>query len=274
MSPDGKLLATGSYDGVVVWDLQTLTAKRAFTTLRLSYNSITARGGGLSFLPDSKSLLVSTRPPDDGPIRVDSKLELAQVWNVETGKKTFALTGQYDYYATAWPAAGGKELVLCSNTLNGTSAFRSFDAKDGKELRSVPSPVVGNPPWVGPGGNLVVTQGQGQPNGGVVDVRDGKEVLGLSEPPAQVALSRDEKLLVWVDKAGTVHVHDLAAKKEKFTFEHPEKTKPGPDGRLGRQQDALFPSSHGRLFRWDLETNKKGPDFGNRHNFWSLTAWR
>src|SRR4051794_8407852 len=58
VSPDGKLLATGSYDGVVVWDLKTLSAKRSFPQLRLSYNSLTARGGGLAFLPDSKSLLV------------------------------------------------------------------------------------------------------------------------------------------------------------------------------------------------------------------------
>src|SRR6478672_4142661 len=35
VSPDGKLLATGSYGGVVVWDLKTLAAKRPFPRLRL-----------------------------------------------------------------------------------------------------------------------------------------------------------------------------------------------------------------------------------------------
>ncbi|MBO0700804.1 MAG: hypothetical protein J2P46_20585, partial [Zavarzinella sp.] len=98
VSPDGKFLATGSFGGVVVWDLKTLAAKRSFPRLPLSYSAYLGRGVGLAFLPDSKSLLVSVRPATDGPVRVDQPMELAQVWDVETGKKKFGLPGDYDVY--------------------------------------------------------------------------------------------------------------------------------------------------------------------------------
>ena len=106
----------------------------------------------------------------------------------------------------------------------------------------------------------------------MLDVSTGKDLFTLPEPAAQAAFSRDGKLLVWVDKEGTVHVHDLEVKKEKFTFAHPEKTRPGPMVLSADNKTLYFTSNHGRLFRWDLEANAKGPDFGNRHNFWSLTG--
>jgi WD40 repeat protein len=270
ISPDGKLLATAGYDGVVVWDLKTLTCKRSFAELRLSYGSTYARGGAVAFLPDSRSLLVSARPVDDGPIQFNAQIELAQVWDVETGKKKFSMSGQYDFYATCWPTAGGKEIVVYSGG-NG-AGFRFFAAADGKELRSVSAPVVGVPPWVGPGGNAALIQGRDGANGVVLDVPSGKQLFDLPEPAVQAAFSRDGKLLVWVDKAGKVHVHDLEAKKERFSFTHPEKDKPGPMVISADNKTLYFTSNHGRLFRWDLVNNKKGPDFGNRHNFWSLTG--
>jgi WD40 repeat protein len=268
--PDGKLLATASYGGVVVWDLKALTAKRAFLPVPVGYASQTGRGG-LAFLPDSKSLVVSVRPNDGGPFIGGSRIELAQVWDIETGKKKFALSGQQDYSATCCLAAGGKEFVIVGNH-GQAGAFRRFDAADGKELGSVDAPQMFNSPWVGPGGNVALVQSQDQDNGTVVDVGTGKGLFTLPEPAAQAAFSRDGKLLVWVGKGGTVHVHDLEAKKEKFTFTHPEKDRPGPMVLSADNKTLYFTSNHGRLFRWDLANNKKGPDFGNRHNFWSLTG--
>jgi WD40 repeat protein len=273
ISPDGKLLATASFQGVVVWDLQTLKVKRSFPHMAVGYYTASAQGGGLAFLPDSKSLVVSVRPNDNIAIQFDSKMDLTQVWDVETGKKKYSLTGTYDYYANAWPAAGGKEIVLYSNSINGNGAsFRFFDAKDGKELRSVAAPQMGNPPWVGPGGNVVLVQANGQGNGIVLDVATGKELFTLPEPSRVAAFSRDGKLLVWVSAEGVVHVHDLAADKPKFTFTHPESSRPGPMVVSADNKTLYFTSNHGRLLRWDLEHNKKGPDFANRHNFWNLTG--
>jgi WD40 repeat protein len=270
VSPDGNLLATASYSGVVVWDLKTLTAKRAFLPVPVGYLSQTGHGG-LAFLPDSKSLVVGVRPNEGGPFVVGSQLELAQVWDVETGKKRFSLSGQQDYSATCCLAAGGKEIVLLGNH-GPAGAFRGFSAKDGKELGTVAAPQMGNPPWVGPGGNVALVRGSNADNGLVLDVATGKELYAPPEPVAEVAFSRDGKLLVWVSKDGVVHVHDLVAKKPKFTFTHPESSRPGPMLISGDNKTLYFTSNHGRLFRWNLEANKKGQDFANRHNFWNLTG--
>jgi WD40 repeat protein len=268
ISPDGKLLATASVGEVVVWDLKTLTVKRSFPDLSVSYATMTSRGGGLAFLPDSISLLVGVRPEGSIPA---SDLELAQVWDVQTGKKKFGIKGRYDYYATAWPTTGGKQIVVLANTGTGSS-FHFFDARDGKELLTVPTSQVGNLPWVGQAGNVAALQGPDQNGVTVLDVPSGKELLSFTDKAVEIALSRDGKMLVWVDPTGTVHVHDLETKKEKFTFTHPEKDRPGPMVISADNKTLYFSSNHGRLFRWDLANNKKGPDFGNRHNFWSLTA--
>jgi WD40 repeat protein len=267
VSPDGKLLATGSHESIVVWDLKTLTARRSFPC-GLGFGSTLLRGGGLAFLPDNRSLLVSPRQTDTGIIASDARVELAQVWDVETGRKKFGLTAQQDYGAACWPAAGGTEFVVYS----GGGGFRSFAAADGKELRTVPAPLVRDPPWIGPGGSVILVQGRDGDNGAVLDVATGKEVFGLPKPAVQAAFGRDGNLLVWVDRAGTVHVHDLGANKEKFTFTHPEKSRPGPMVLSADSRTLYFTSDHGRLFRWDLASNKKGPDFGDRHNSWSLTG--
>jgi WD40 repeat protein len=270
VSPDGKLLATASYGGVIVWDLKTLKAKRAFLPVPVGYASQTGRGG-LAFLPDSKSFAVSVRPNEGGPFIGGSQVELAQVWNVETGKKRFSLSGQQDYLATCCLAADGKEIVVLGSH-GQASAFRRFSTKDGKEQGSVDAPQMGSLPWVGQSGNVALVQSRDQDNGVVLDVATGKELFVPPEPSVQVAFSRDGKLLVWVGKNGVVHVHDLEAKKERFAFTHPEKDKPGPMVLSADNKTLYFTSSHGRLFRWDLANNKKGPDFGNRHNFWSLTG--
>ena len=271
VSPDGKLLATGSFEGVVVWDLKTLTAQRSFPEVRVMVNSLTARGGGLAFLPDSKSLLVSVSTLGSGPVPAGAREEMFQVWDVQTGKKKFGVTAPEDYFATAWLAAGGKEVVVLSSDEAGTAA-RYFDVRDGKPLRTVRTPQSDKAPWVGPSGNLIVSYRHELAKGGVVDIRDGTEVFQVPDTPIQAALSRNDKVAAWVDRFGTVHVVDLEAKKERYTFIHPEKDRPGPMVISADNKTLYLTSDHGRLFRWNLAANKKGPDFGNRHNFWSLTG--
>src|SRR4051812_4439175 len=136
VSPDGKLLATASHENVVVWDLKTLAARQTFPKLPAKVNSLATRGGAVTFLPDSASLLVAVFPDFR---TIGATVELAQVWDVATGKKTLGLSGPHAY-PTCWPAADGKELTVLSH--GGTqSVARFFDAKDGKLLRTVPVPV-------------------------------------------------------------------------------------------------------------------------------------
>jgi WD40 repeat protein len=267
VSPDGKLLATGSHESIVVWDLKTLAAKRVLPG-GVSFNSTRLRGGGLWFFPDNRSLLVNGRQSDKGFINSDARVELAQVWDVETGQKKFGVTATQDFGAACWPTAGGKEFVVYS----GQSGFRSFATADGKELRSVWAPLVRDPPWIGPRGDVILVQSKDGDNGVVLDVATGKEVFALPKVAIEAAFSRDGKLLVWVDRAGTVHGHDLEARKEKSTFTHPEKDRPGPMVLSVDAKTLYLTSSRGRLFRWDLANNKKGPDFVNRPDSWAVTG--
>ena len=74
-----------------------------------------AAGPASAFLPDSKRLLVSVHPDnmyfDSGRVR---KVDVARVFDVETGKLQFAMKGDPDYWTSAWVAAGGKEVAVYS----------------------------------------------------------------------------------------------------------------------------------------------------------------
>ena len=270
VSPDGKLFATVSHLSLVVWDLKTLAAKRAFAGINFNNYGFGNRGGHLSFLPNSSAILVAVRPEDRPVLRVEGPTDLVQVWDIESGKKKYSLKGQWEYEGSAWVTAGGKEIALVGHGGPG-AGMRFFDIKDGKELRTVETPHLFSTPWLAPGGDALVFQGSNGEGLGVLDVRTGKEVYSVPNGKvAEATLSRDGKLLAYTDD-GKVHVHDVEAKNELFSFEHPEKQKLGPMAISADRQILYFSSNHGRLFRWDLKAKRKGPDFGNRHNFWHLS---
>ncbi|HJZ92660.1 MAG TPA: sigma-70 family RNA polymerase sigma factor [Gemmataceae bacterium] len=272
VSPDGKLLVTASHTAVVVWDLKTLAARRTFSGDNFSMYGGLARGGHVSFLPDSASLLYTVSPPYRPGVPIEGLQDLAQVWDIESGKMKFALKAQWSNDASAWVTGGGKEIALMMNAGN-ESEIHFFDVKDGKELRTVRGVHHFSTPWIGPDGNTIAYQG---PNGvglGVSDVQTGKEIYTVPDGKVAVAaLSADGKLVVWADFDGKVRAHDIDAKKEILAFDHPEKQRPGPMVVSPDRQTLYFSSHHGRLFRWDLKANKKGPDFGNRHNFWHISS--
>ena len=138
----------------------------------------------------------------------------------------FAIKGHWEYDISCWLTAKGKEIALLQSE-NGKSAVRFFDARDGKELRTVSAPHMFSTPWIAPRGDAIAYQG---PNGiglGVIDMPTRKQLYSLPNGKfIQAALSRDCKMLVVADSAGKVHVHDLEARKELFAFDHPEKERP------------------------------------------------
>ncbi|HKB02418.1 MAG TPA: sigma-70 family RNA polymerase sigma factor, partial [Gemmataceae bacterium] len=267
ISPDGKLLATASYSVVVIWDLKTLTARR---TLTGSHFHNFSRGGHLSFLPDSASLLVGVHPAFAPGLRISGPIDRFQVWDVESGKVKFALKGQLESDASAWVTGGGKEIALLEVTGNEWET-RFFDARDGKVLRTVRLARCCGPPWIGPDGNTVAYAGPKVVGLGVSDVRTGREVYTVPDTKViQAALSADGKLVVWADTDGKVRAHDVDAKREVLASEHPEPRRPGPMVISADRQTLYLTSHHGRLFRWDLKANMKGLDFNSRHNSWHL----
>ena len=202
---------------------------------------------------------------DSGRVR---KVDVARVFDVETGKLQFAMKGEPDYWTSAWVAAGGKEVAVYSE-----QAVVYFAAKDGKELRKVAcGPELNGLLAIAPAANLAAFRRNDNNTLTLVDVTTGKRPEEFTfENIARVALSADGKRMAVVDGAGKVHVHDLEAKKELFAFDQPA-GKGVVAMRFSADQKTLyFGGQHGRLYRWDLKENKKLPDVG-QHSSWTLTS--
>jgi WD40 repeat protein len=275
VSPNGKWLVTGSYSAVVVWDTKTLSAKTTLPGVRLNTYGSGSRDRNLSFLPDG-SLLVGTLPKEmEGPLRrfTEAELEFAQVWDLDAGKKKFAIKNSMDFNVSVWVTAGGKEIALTANGIRGEPSARFFDAKDGKELKAVGLPQMYTSPWVTAGSDLIILQGENGIGLKVLDARTGKEIHSVPDcRVVQAALSADGNLLAYQDDARKIRVYDLDAKKEALAFTNPAEKVGGPMRFSADKKTLYFGSAVGHLYRWNLQTNKiiLGLD---RHSLWTLTSF-
>src|SRR5262245_13309734 len=174
ISPDGKYLATlgGS---VVVWDLKTLNAKLVLTGTNFGSYGYGDQNAALSFLPDSKTLLVTVRPTDRTSINVNSTVELAQLWDVETGKMKFGLKGGWSWSSSAWAVDGGKAIALHSG-FREQATIQYFNAADGKELRSVKTTLTHRGLWVAADANPIGVPLETDDGISVVDGKTGDEL--------------------------------------------------------------------------------------------------
>jgi RNA polymerase sigma factor (sigma-70 family) len=274
VSPDGKSLATVGQRTVIVWDAATLTARQVFRDLRVPTRQGDDGRGRIAFLPDSKSLLICTagartRSPRGGAPPADD--DLAAVYDVETGKRKFAVRGPADGWSSAWVCAGGKEIGLLI-----VRTVRYFDATDGKEVKKIDLPFdVYNLSWLAPAGDraLVRTFDSARSNAFLLDLRTGKPLYEITGTElGQVALSADGKLLVAQATSGKVKVHDVDAKKVLFEFDHPADKQIGPMLISADKKTLFLGGLHGQLYRWDLGNNKQLPDVG-RHTSWTLTSF-
>ena len=256
VSPDGKYLATGSRSAVIVWDLKTLKAKHLLVGAQLRRNA-SDRGGQLTFLPDSTSLLVTigqSVPASDLKTLAGSST-IAQVWDIVTGKVKFKIAAPWVMFNASWPCEDGKEIAVCYGM--DSTGVHYFDARDGKPLRTINAPQPFESVWVAAGGTAIAYRLKNAESLSLIDPLQGVEIDSLTNIDiAKAAFSRDGKLFVYSDTTGKVHVHDVSAKKELFVFDHPEPKKPGPMIVSPDGKTLYFSSDHGRLFRWNLKTNK------------------
>jgi WD40 repeat protein len=212
-SPDGKYLATLGNSSLVVWDLKSMRAKLSLSSHWYGGYGYGDRNAALSFLPDSKSLLVSVRPTDRTSININEVAELAQVWDIETGKMKFALKGHWGFVFASWPYKGGKEIALLSG-YDEQSTIKYFNASDGKELRSVKAPFPNRALWISANGE--VTAGPSPTGQGflVTEAESGKELYTIQGARhIQAALSHDGKKIAYHDASGKVTIHDVAKRK-------------------------------------------------------------
>src|SRR5580704_8009214 len=112
-SPDGKRLATGSFDNTAkVWDAET---GKELLSLDVDRRPVWS----LAWSPDGKRLATG------------SVGRSAKVWEAETGKELLSLN-KYDVHSIAW-SPDGKRLATGSEDYTA----RVWDAETGKELFSL-----------------------------------------------------------------------------------------------------------------------------------------
>lgn len=267
VSPDGKFLATRGQQTVVVWDLQTLNAKQVFNETEGGYSYYSV-AGGLAFTPDSKGLLMTSSRSNIRTSR-NGSVDVAALYDLETGKKKFGIQGGSGYQSAIWVSNQGKEI----GTFTDYQVIRYHNATDGKALTTTTlSEPMFQRIFLSPSGDLI---------GGlnnlevlkVFETRGGKEKYSLEkvENIVQLTIGADNKTLIYQDGEGKVHVHDMEKRKELFTFKHPADKQAGPMQLSQDGNTLFFGGTQGQLYRWDIKENKRLADVG-QHSTWTLQA--
>jgi RNA polymerase sigma factor (sigma-70 family) len=268
VSPDGKYLVTLGNSSAIVWDVKTMVAKCVIRNQDLE--SVYVGGGArATFLPDSKHLLLSVLPVYRR-VKTESQavIDVAHVFDVETGTQKLAVKGEVDHLTSAWLAADGKEIAAYSQ-----QAVVYHDANTGKELRKVAcGPDLRGILAIAPQANLVAFRGRDNDTLRVVDVTTGKEHSEWTlEKVNRAAITPDGRRMAAVDGHGKIHVYDMKQRTEQFSFDQPAGLGVVAMQFSADQQTLYFGGQHGRLYRWDLKAQKKLPDVG-QHCPWNLTG--
>ena len=254
-SPDGLLIASGSYDGTVrFWDVQTGKEIRRFEGHRKAY----AMGVlSLAFSPDGRSIASGDH---DGTV---------QLWDVQTGKEIRQLEGHTNSVMSVtfspdgrWIASGGWDETV-----------RLWDIETGKEIRRLERDIdvhrkarppdcayndVANCVAFSPDSRLIVSNGIP----GIVllwDAQTGKEIRrfkGHTDIVRSVAFSPDGLLMASGGADRTVRLWDVRTAKEIWrlnpsTFDV-YSVAFSPDGLL------IASAGADRAVRlWDVQTGKQ-----------------
>ncbi len=198
ISPDGKLIATGSWDhSAKIWDAATGHAIRKLDGGHTGYiNSV-------EFSPDGRELLTAS---DD---------DTALIWNVETGKQTgIAFLGHTARVLSATYSPDGKRVL----TASGDKTARIWDRATGTLLLP---PLTGHERAVLCGkysadGERIITGSQ-DATARIWDARTGKELIkleGHSAAVTAVAFSPDGTRALTGSQDDTAKLWDAATGKE------------------------------------------------------------
>ena len=113
-SPDGRTIASGSYDGIKLWDVATGKELRTLSGHAASVKSV-------SFSPDGRTIASGSRD------------KTVKLWDVANGKELRTLSGHTDFVASVNFSPDGSTLASAS----GDKTIKLWDVASGKELRTL-----------------------------------------------------------------------------------------------------------------------------------------
>jgi WD40 repeat protein/tetratricopeptide (TPR) repeat protein/predicted Ser/Thr protein kinase len=249
--PDGRLLASGSYDRTVrLWDLP---ARKVVRTLEGHTQVV----WGLAFSPDGTRLASSSGNHSQRGTPAEIKL-----WDLDTGRELRTLPSPGGgVYGLAW-SPDGKRLASAGFD----KAVRLWDPDNGKEVRAFRGHA--NELWAvafSPDGRRLASAGFDRV-AKVWDVAAGKEVFtatGHAGEVWSVSWSPDGKLLATASDDWTVRLWDASTGQERRTLRghtiSPYSVCFGPDSRrlLSASGHRWQPGHPGEVFAWDAATGKE-----------------
>lgn len=231
--PDGKLIASGSRDGIIkLWEV---TSGRELRT----------------FLGHSKGELSIEFSPDGKTLASGSWDKTIRLWDVASGKQLRMLTGHSREIAAITFSPDGK--ILASGSWDKT--IKLWDVASGKEVRTL----IGHDYFVY--SISFSKDGKTLASGSLRvikfwDVESGKEIRSLtghSHHVLSVLFSPDKKKLASSSPDGTTRLWDVVSGQEIYSLTiYSRSIGFSPDGKL-----LAGGSNNGSIRLWDVESGKE-----------------
>ena len=254
-SPDGKTLASASYDRTLkLWDV---TSGKERATLKGHRGCV----GSVAFNPDGKTLASAIMGSPAGPDKDNKTIKL---WDVTTGKERAILQGHTSWVFAVAFSPDGKTLASVSNdqtiklwdlATNKERATFQGHTKADRESSEAVYPVMSV--VFSPDGKKLAAASRDMTIK-VWDVATAKRftLQGHTHAVYSVAFSPDGKTLASASSDKTVRLWDLATNKERATLQgHTESVMSvafSPDGKT------LASASHDKTVKfWDVATGKE-----------------
>jgi WD40 repeat protein/serine/threonine protein kinase len=250
-SPNGKHLATGSFDGKLnLWDAQ--TGRKL-----LSLQGHTGAVYSVAFSSDGKHLASGSCTWDD--TKQAYVVGELKVWDVQSGQELLSLKGLIGGVCSVAFNPDGKRLA----SVLGDNTVKVWDAQTGLELLSFKG--ASHQVVFSPDGKRLAS---GQENGWVKvrDAQTGQEILtfkGHNTEVTSVAFSADGKRLASASYDGTVKVWDAQAGQKPVTLQGAAASSfasvaVSPDGkRLASGGSGQTGSGPGELKVWNAQTGQE-----------------
>jgi WD40 repeat protein/uncharacterized caspase-like protein len=253
-SPDGRLLATGTYrsNTIKLWETAT---NRKLRDLSSSGQAAPGLAPAIAFSRDSR--LIAASAADNS----------VKIWDVNSGREVQTLAGPQ---ATISAAVGVYFIGFASDNrlVTVSDAARIWDLNTGRELRTLELSGPETTGFTGTGGSMAISPDgtqfvlltdDGDPHARVIDLASGREVRNVRLSDKRIesirfAFTPDGRVLAAGVIDQRLKVWDLATKKEQ---ELAQVTKDYPQLTFSRDGRVLALSEHYVVRLWDMANGRE-----------------